>query len=179
MSKLKAQLAQLRNILAEMHVVDLYPGAQLAMHKSNAQDLVDSGVGGILDVDFMLGLDPDGKHPYFEQLRASLNIDTDTLHIFSDFERAGDLDVTLSIRNTWPTPVFDVSNTYKLEAPRGCRDLVLKLSDIARAFARLHYRSLVGSLHSSGYFDATDWSCPVAVAFLEHLQVQTCQSTAA
>lgn len=179
MSKLKAQLAQLRNVLAEMHVVDLYPGAQLAVHKSNAQQLVDGGAGGLLDVDFMLGLDPDGKHPYFEPLRASLNIDTDTLHTFAEFERAYDIDVTLSVRNTWPTPVFDASGVYKLEKPRGCRDLVLKLSDTACAFARLHYRGLVGALYNSGYFDATDWTCPVAVAFLEHLQVQTCQSTAA
>lgn len=176
MSRVKAQLAQLRNVLTEMHVVDLYPGVQLATLRSNAAELADTGAGGLLDLVFALGIDPDGKHPYFENVHMQVNVDNELLTDFANVFRSVPAPARMSIRNTYPTPAYDVERLYDIDSAISVRDFVSRLLDTAAAFVRSQYRPLVTALYTAGYFDATDWTRPGAVHFLEHLQVKTCLS---
>lgn len=176
MSRVKAQLAQLRNVLAEMHVVELYPGVQLATLRSNAADLADRGAGGLLELVFALSIDPDGKHPYFEDVHLDVNVDNELLTDFANVIRSVPAPARLHMRNTYPTPAFDVERAYDIDPAISVRDFVCRLIDTASAFVRSQYRPLVTALHAAGYFDSTDWACPVAVHFLEHLKVKTCPS---
>lgn len=175
---MKPQLAQLRNVLTDYVVESLFPGVRLAVHKSNIAELAESGAGGLLEVVFALGINPDGKHEYVEYLSLHACIDNSVLTDFANLLKSESVPATLHLRSTWTTPTFDVETVYQIDGATTAKDFARHLVDTACAFARSQYRVFVNALRDAGYFDVTEWGTPVARHFLEHLQVNTCQSTA-
>ena len=172
-------LNELRNVIGDFLVEDIAPGVKLAVYRSNAAELAAAGTGGSLNVEFALELNPDQKHAYMESVYLHVNVHREMLTAFEKRKFSEPAQAQLRIRNTWPTPVFEVELFREIDGASLVRDFVRGLLWAANVFVHDHYRNLVLTLHEAHYFDSTNWDAPVAQFFLEHMRAPSCQSVAA
>ena len=172
-------LNEMRNVLGDFIVDDITSGVKLAVYRSNAADLAASGTGGSLNIEFALELNPDGKHAYNESVYMHVNVHREMLTAFEKRKPCEPSQAQLRIRNTWPTPVFEVDQFREVRQASSVAEFVRNLVWTASVFVQDHYRKLVLTLHEANYFDSTNWDTAVAKFFLEHMRVQSCQSVAA
>ena len=172
-------LTELRNELSSFLVEDIAPGVRLAVYRSNADELAHAGRGGMLNVEFSLELNPEQKRVYTEPVYAHVNVNREMLSAFDRHRMNDPVQAQMRIRNTWPTPEFVVEQFREVKSAASVSDFVRNLVWAAVVFVQDHYRKLVTTLHSCDYFVGTDWNTNLARYFLEHMRVQSCQSTAA